>query len=116
MPKDFTHSQLPPPTENTPFRNIFARLYWMAIGPVVFILFSINLIIKNNKPVVLSSIILWLIVISVIVCRYIDIRYLNGLTSEGEPATLNDWRKYSLFLSLLAVLIWVIILFLHFFI
>lgn len=49
---------------------------------------------------------------SLVFVRYIDIRHLNGGTGEGTPATMNHWRKYSMFLVIGSLSVWLIIRFL----
>jgi hypothetical protein len=50
--------------------------------------------------------------------RYIDIRYYDGENgANNAPATMDDWRKYSLFLSLGSFAAWLAIrLLIHLFV
>lgn len=45
--------------------------------------------------------------IAMIVVRYVDIRFLNGETAEGKPATLAHWRQYSVILIAVALIVWI---------
>jgi hypothetical protein len=34
-------------------------------------------------------------IFSLLMFRYIDIKFLNGSTSTGEPATMAHWKRYA---------------------
>jgi hypothetical protein len=41
-----------------------------------------------------------------IVARYVDVTRFGGKTAGGEPATVAQWRRYAILLSLVAGLLW----------
>jgi len=58
-------------------------------------------------PILLSAISeLWYV--QVILVRYIDIRFLNGETGEGKPATMINWRRYAILVGSVAVGEWML--------
>ncbi len=72
----------------------FIRLLWFFFGNVA--LLAATFFIGKNEAGVIADIIFWLIVPALIAIRYIDITKFHGLTGENEPATLKDWKSYSI--------------------
>lgn len=73
---------------------LMARLYWMFVGnalPLFMLLFIIR-----GKPSFPSWVDAahWTSVALLLAVRYLDIRHLNGLTSDGQPASMTTWRRY----------------------
>ena len=76
------------------------RVYWMFAGNAFLLIVFAFLIDRNPKfPSLLDAVCLFA-ASSVVVVRYIDIRYCKGETGEGQPATMAHWRKYSLLIGL----------------
>ncbi len=76
------------------------RLYWMFLGnALLFILFAC-LIQKHPKFPSVWDVCYLLTLASLVAARYFDVRHLKGETSDGgSPATMSDWRRYSVFLA-----------------
>ncbi|HRR33052.1 MAG TPA: hypothetical protein P5026_03040 [Kiritimatiellia bacterium] len=88
-----------PVPENSSEAGCLMRLYWMFLGnAIVFISFAYLLQNRPQFPSFWDAVYL-LAVMSLAVSRYIDIRRFNGTNGAGDtPATMADWRKYTLFL------------------
>lgn len=84
--------------EPTKFLPFFIRLFWMFFGNVALIFFVISITLRKTSIIV--DVAFWLMVIVLVSIRYVDIRWFKGQTSEAEPATLKDWRQYSILLLL----------------
>jgi len=85
--------------------SLLLRLFWMTVGN--FILFFIAFgIYSGKKGLGLKDGIYWIIVLLLIFTRYIDIKYLDGLTAQGTPASMAHWYRYVAGLILCAGLIW----------
>jgi hypothetical protein len=41
-----------------------------------------------------------------IIVRFLDIKFLDGQTATGEPATLAHWRRYAVLLIVISAIIW----------
>jgi hypothetical protein len=41
-----------------------------------------------------------------IIVRLLDIKFLNGQTATGEPASVKHWRRYAIMLVLISAVIW----------
>ena len=104
-------SRLPPaqPDSHVPQQSglgYLARFIWMLIGPVVAIL-SLLLIFQNRQGSFSSAdAFLWCAVVACVVLRYIDVSRLNGLKATGEPASIADWRRYTLILVIVVLVLW----------
>jgi len=86
----------------------FARLYWMLLGNIILICIAIA-IYKGRNIFSRLDIFYLFIVLSLAYIRYFDIKHCGGLTSTGEPATISDWRRYSLFLATIALTVLVVV-------
>ena len=52
------------------------------------------------------SLVYWLNVGLIVAARYVDIRYLGGLTTELKPANLGHWKRHTAALVPLAAGLW----------
>jgi hypothetical protein len=48
----------------------------------------------------------WFAVAALIGARYIDVGRFEGLTAQGEPATMQHVRRYALLMPLVALALW----------
>ena len=68
------------------------RLYWMVawvFPSMVVISFVVD------KKLGVAAYFLWpLIFLSMVAAKYFDIKFYNGFTADGEPATMQDFKKY----------------------
>jgi hypothetical protein len=68
------------------------RITWILPGNVV-LLFLLVLIVQR-KGFTLFDPIFWAALAALVLVRYVDVKFLKGQTSNAEPATMRDWRKY----------------------
>jgi hypothetical protein len=62
------------------------------------------------------DVVYWTVVILILAARYADIRYFKGTTAEGNPCSIDDWRRHAFILALLAGAAWLVLrLAAHFF-
>lgn len=88
--------------------GLFARIFWSLIGNII-LLFLASKIYRAQTLLSIFDLAFWGIVLLIILVRYGDIKYLKGVTSEGLPATLEDWRKYVKYYSFIAAGLWLLI-------
>jgi len=55
-----------------------------------------------------SDLLLFALTGALVVARYCDVRWLQGLNMNGDPATLAHWRRYAAGLLLAAVACWLL--------
>jgi hypothetical protein len=82
------------------------RLSWMLFGNVALLISA--KFIADHKGLVVSraDVAFWIIVALLIGIRYFDITKMEGLTASENPASLADWRRYIMYLGLMAVVLW----------
>ena len=85
------------------------RIFWMLFGhAIVFMTLGIILVDKLAFPSILDGVI-WITVVLMVVARRIDIVRCRGTTASGEPATLTDWRNYTVNVICFAVIASVVV-------
>ena len=90
----------------TGFIGLALRLLWMGFGNLALMVLAI-LIWQDKIPFFsVHDLLVGLVVVLLIVCRYIDISYFHGGTSYGEPATMKHWRRYVVWLVLISLAMW----------
>ena len=98
---------------NTPIHNqesgssSLARIFWMLIGNVILFFFAMS-IYHRHTILQFVDLAYWITVLLLILIRYCDIKYLGGLTAQGQPASIAHWRKYIVFLLLIAAGAWLV--------
>ena len=88
--------------------GMLARVYWMGCGDPLLLLLLLVIIAKHPKLPSLLDAAFFVAVASLILVRYVDIRFLNGQTGEGKPATLADWRRYALLIATVTLGAWLV--------
>ena len=96
-----------PETDVTSIPGCFIRLFWMFGGIIILAFLSIS--IFKHRSLSIFDLGFWLVVAGLVLLRFVDIRYLHGQTAEGKPATMDDWRRYSLWLMAIALGGWLIL-------
>ena len=102
--------QVPAKSEYTSGAGCLTRLYWMFAGNAALAI-SFGLLIDRHPkfPSLLDAACL-VILASLVAVRFIDIRHYDGENgANSAPATMDDWRKYSLFLVVGSVGAWLAI-------
>jgi hypothetical protein len=85
---------------------ILARIFWMALGNFALMICAANILMSESSSTRISDVIFWSAAIAMIIVRFLDIKFFNGQTATGEPATLAHWRKYSILLAVVSTVIW----------
>jgi hypothetical protein len=105
-----SHSEPPvaPVYNQTSGASVFARIFWILIGNAVLFFLALS-IYQKHAALSLLDLFYWIIVVLLVVIRYCDIKYLGGLTGQGQPASIAHWRKYSKFLLLITAGAWLVV-------
>jgi hypothetical protein len=85
---------------------ILARPFWMFFGNFVLMICAANILMGESSSNRTSDIIFWCAVAAMIIVRLLDIKFLNGQTATGEPASVKHWRRYAIMLVLISAVIW----------
>ncbi len=99
----------PTPTEESPPQvspiGCLARIFWIA-GILPLVIFAVEIGYKRQAQLTIMDLIFWLLALAMIFVRYADIRWFDGTTTDGKPATMSTWRRYSLLIGALALGMW----------
>jgi hypothetical protein len=90
-------------------RGIFAlivRPFWMFFGNFALMICVANVIMGESNSTRVSDIIFWSVAAALIIVRFLDIKFLDGQTATGEPATIKHWRRYAIALAVISAAIW----------
>ena len=103
-------SQITEPIDQQNLLGTLARLFWTLIGNPAVLFLAVG-IFQRHAPffeVSRLDLIYWILVALLVVVRYCDIKYLGGLTAEGKPASMRDWRIYAALILSISAGIWLI--------
>jgi hypothetical protein len=95
-----------PQTKQNTLSGCGVRFFWMLVGNMA--LFFLAISIGQTAPFKLS----WrdaaflVVVLALALARFVDISFLDGRTTEDKPATLADWRRYTVWLLAAGVAVW----------
>ena len=82
------------------------RMYWMLIGNVALILCAAAILTHRGGFLSVADIVFWVLVATLGVARFVDIRRLGGRTAAGNPTSAAHWRRYLIFLIVASLVIW----------
>jgi len=103
------HSETQRENDTTSMYAIVVHLLWLFFGP--FALCGLLIGIWQSGGVWFTGIDLgFLITVALMICaRWIDQRSGQSITVYGEPSTWTDFRRYALFLPILASVAWIVV-------
>ena len=67
-----------------------------------------NILMSESKSTRISDIIFWGAAIAMVIVRFLDIKFLDGQTAAGEPASIKHWQRYAILLIILSAVIWAV--------
>jgi len=85
---------------------ILARPFWMFLGNFILMICAANILMGESGSTRTSDIIFWCAVAAMIIVRFLDIKFLDGQTAAGEPASIKHWRRYAIVLVVISAAIW----------
>ena len=88
--------------------SLFVRVFWILLGNAILFLAAIFIFRHKGETFHTADIIFWGTAVTLIFVRYLDIKFYNGLTATGQPASMVHWRKYAILLLICSTLIWVL--------
>ncbi len=97
-----------PQTKQDTVSGCLVRFFWMLVGNMA--LFFLAILVAQYEPFKLSlrDAVFWAVVALMMAARFVDIRHLDGVTTEGEPATQSDWTRYVARLLGGAAVVWLV--------
>jgi hypothetical protein len=80
------------------------RLFWILFGHLLLV--ALAGWIARRQGFSAFDLAYWVTVAALVAARYTDITRFNGTTAEGEPATLDHFRRYAAYTVLIGAVIW----------
>ena len=98
-----------PEKRSEPPAGCVLRVFWMILGNLVLFFCAFFIADKPGAFLKFSlfDIVFAAVAVALLAARYIDIRYLNGTTAVGAPASMTHYRRYALILVAASVGVWV---------
>ena len=88
--------------------GFMARLFWMLVGNAILFFTTIFILTNQGKMFNAADVVFGITVALLVLTRYIDIKLLGGLTVTDKPASMANWRKYTIFLLIGSTAVWVL--------
>ena len=85
------------------------RVYWMALGNVILLFCAFGILQNDSSLFGIADAFYWAVVGSVLAARYVDVRYLGGMTADGHPASWGHWRRYAVLLLAGCTAVWLVL-------
>lgn len=87
-----------PPSGGT---ALLLRLTWMLFGNGLLVILGVRIVREATwSPI---DVIYWAVAATVVVARYLDISRFGGQTADGAPATIADWRRWTVVFVVVAI-------------
>ena len=101
--------------ENAPFTKqeydlpagCLIRLYWMIVGNALLFFCAMAIAEGNSSLYAPINALFWILLGTLLAARYVDIRFFDGMTGDGDTATMADFKRYAVLLGLMAVGLWI---------
>lgn len=85
---------------------VAARFFWMFLGNMILVFSALFIAERKSSSFGTVDIVFWVAFVVLLAVRYLDIKFLGGLTVTDKPATMAHWGRYSILLSIFSVAIW----------
>jgi hypothetical protein len=86
--------------------GFLARFWWMLIGNVVLALSLIFIYHNEGGFFHPADGVFWVTVATLVIVRYLDIKYLDGQTATGTHASIRNWVVYVILLIACSTVAW----------
>jgi hypothetical protein len=86
--------------------GLFAKFFWTLLGNAILFFTAISILLHKGEILYTADIVFWVTVAVLIIVRYLDIKFWNGLTVTGLPASMAHWRKYVTILLICSIAVW----------
>jgi hypothetical protein len=86
-----------------PALSLLARIFWTFFGNAALVLMLAWLASRSRGRLSAGDAVYAALALSLVAVRFLDVRFLNGETADGDRrATLADWRRHALLLTVAA--------------
>jgi hypothetical protein len=88
--------------------GVLARLFWMLVGNAILAFSLVSLLHNKGGFLHTADWVFWITVVVLVLVRYLDIRFCNGQTAAGAPASSRHWVKYVVILLVVSTTTWIL--------
>jgi len=78
------------------------HMLWLFGGSVALGFCAIHVVLNRSPLFSLADALFVAFLAGSIGVRYLEIKFFNGMTDDGRPATMADLRRYALWISLIS--------------
>ena len=86
---------------------LFATVFGSLLGPMFLVLTAMSIVNSGSGWFTKLDAIFAGLLTLMVACRWVEQRSGSATTAKGEPATMQDFRRYVRSVLLIATLIWV---------
>ncbi len=97
-----------PNQPTTSFLQLFARIFWMMIGPLTLAILAYAIVNVGSGWLTVADIAFFLVLGGVVLARWIEFQGGNPQKATGEPATPADLHRFVVVTLILGLVVWVI--------
>lgn len=93
--------------DSHPALSLLSRMFWTFFGNAALVLTLAWVWTRSPGRLSYGDAVYAGLALALVGVRFLDVRFLNGETSDGgRPASMADWVRYSLFVTLGAAVAW----------
>lgn len=96
-------------TSSTPITLLFARLFWMMIGPAILLLTSIQIVSHSAGWFTFADVVFGATVAAMIFAKWIESLGVEARRADGELIQPGDLRRYIIGVIAVGCAAWAII-------
>jgi hypothetical protein len=85
------------------------RVFWMLVGNAMLLLCGIAILQNQSSLLGGADACYWVVMGGLLAARYLDIRYFDGKTADGHPATWDHWRRYAVRVLAVCTVVWLVL-------
>jgi hypothetical protein len=88
--------------------GVLARLGWMMVGPALLAVFAFLVVKTGNGWLTPVDFGFMAVAASLILARWLEFRTGSPQTAEGQPATPEHLRQYTIGVVVISLVVWVV--------
>ena len=94
------------PERHDPVGGCLLRVFWLMLGNVALLTSAYGIVEDSAAILGPADLLYWSVAALLLGARYADIRYFQGRTADGRPASMAHWRRYAAVLAVVSTAIW----------
>lgn len=91
---------------DVPLSGCLLRIFWMGFGNAALVFAALH--VAHGAELASANAIFFGVVAALMIARSLDVLRFSGTTTEGQPATVADLRRYAMGLVVTSGILWFI--------